>query len=133
MADPQTAIDGAARTAETVASQAASGNVWAFGVFVVLVAAALFALWIWRSTDKKTGGDSLTPPDGHCSPTERCPGIRDLSSQLDTLTREFEILTKQLEADRQERHDHRSYVEDVVRGVHGRIDTILLGLKMRTT
>ena len=126
MADTASTVDAAARTAENVAAQAANGNVWAFWMFLVAVVAALIALWIWRSTGAKPASDDHDDdPDPSCKPSpDGCPSIQILAARID-------VLTKQLDDDRQERRDHRTYVEDVVRGVHARIDTILLSAKVR--
>ena len=136
MADIQSAVDGAVQTTAGVANQAASGNVWAFGVFVVLVAASLTALWVWRSTGAKPAAheghhdDDPDPPS--CDPKGGCPGVRELALQVSLLAKELDHLSKAMEADREERRDHRSYVEGVVRDLHQRVDTILLGTKTRT-
>ena len=127
MADTTSTVDAAARTAENVAAQAASGNVWAFWMFLVAVVAGLIALWIWRSTGvKKTADGPDDDPEPTCKPAAGgCPSIQILAARIDAMT-------EQLDADRQERRDHRTYVEGVVRGVHARIDTILLSSKVRT-
>ena len=119
MADSQSAIiDSAARTAETVTTQAAGGNAWAFAVFVALLAAALAALWVWRSTSQgevQDGEPKNEAKDLLCSQANGCPAVNDLSIQVDALTRQLEI-------DQQERRDHRLRVEEAVTRIHDRID-----------
>ena len=133
MADTSATLDAAARTAEGVATQAASGNVWAFGVFVVLILAGLLALWIWRSTGKKQAPEGHDDdPDPSCEPKGGCPGIRDLSNQVHLLAKEVDHMTKSMEVDREERRDHRTYVEGIVRDFHSRVDSILLGFRAKS-
>lgn len=113
-------VDTAAKAAAGVATDAAAGNVWAFGVFVVLVVAALIGLWILRSTARRPKADHDDDPDPACdmSPSG-CPAIQSLVMQVAQLS-------KQLEADRSERQQHRLEVNQIVSGVHSRIDQLFM-------
>jgi hypothetical protein len=114
-------LDGAARTAETVAAQAASGNVWAFGVFVILLAAALAALWVWRSTNggaEGIGGKDDSDDqsaEASCSQSDGCPAVQRLGIHMESLIR-------QMQEDGRDRRDHRQRVEDMAVRIHERID-----------
>ncbi|CUW39664.1 protein of unknown function [Magnetospirillum sp. XM-1] len=114
----QSLADSAVQAATGVASQAANGNAWAFGVFVVLVMAVLASLWIWRNSAPKSGQDNDDDPDpGSCKPStpDGCPAIQLLVVRMDALTR-------QVEADREERREHRAEIKQTVNRLHERID-----------
>lgn len=120
MTDGPSAIDAAAKAATGVATDAAAGNVWAFGVFVAILAAALIGLWIWRSTTHRPRPDHDDDPEPTCEPAAKgCPAIQSLVAQVD-------MLARQIEADREERRQHRGEVNSIVSEVHRRIDQLVL-------
>lgn len=93
--------------AVTVTQQAAGGNVNATLLLLILLAACLFAFWLYLRSQKRT--PECDPPKGGCSE------IKLLAAKIDTLS-------QQLGTDRTERKEHRDRVENNVSEIHRRID-----------